>query len=155
MKALIWFLFGVTFCVLAYYLYTLDPASATGTAPPPAFHEKGREAVESVEGQLKARRLAPDDIRTDLAKSGSVVRRNAQVLGEKITDTRIAAMIHAKFVLHRELHAHDIAVECHDGNVTLRGSVGSHELIGKAVAIALDTEGVRAVDSKLSPTPSP
>src|SRR5207248_5618905 len=113
------------------------------------------EAVESIEGELKARHLDGDEVRADLARSGSVVRRNAHVLGEKIADARIAAVIHAKFVLHRELHAHDIVIESHDGNVTLHGVVGSHELIGKAVAIALDTEGVAAVASKLSLPPAP
>src|SRR2546423_484938 len=41
-------------------------------------------------------------------------------------------------------------VGCQDGTITLSGSVASEALIGKAVALALDSEGVRHVKSKLT-----
>ncbi|MGQ9695827.1 MAG: BON domain-containing protein [Thermodesulfobacteriota bacterium] len=48
-----------------------------------------------------------------------------------------------------DLSALSISVSTAAGRVTLSGTVGSPELIGKAVALALETEGVREVVSTL------
>ena len=157
MKAFVCFLLGIGFCGVVVYLFELSPTSLSASAADVSFHEKNRHAVDSIEEKLKEWRLGPDDIKSDLAKTGEVVRQNAQSAGEKINNARIVAVIKAKFVLHHELYAHEIDVDCHDGNVALRGYVGSHDLIGKAVALALDTDGVRHVVSNLGvqPTTSP
>ena len=42
-----------------------------------------------------------------------------------------------------------------EGTVTLTGTVGSAELIGRTVSLALDTEGVTEVVSLLTVSPAP
>jgi osmotically-inducible protein OsmY len=79
-----------------------------------------------------------------------VVRSKAAVAGEKITDARILTVIKAKYVLDRDLSAIDINVDCKDGDVVLNGTVASADLIGRAAVLALDTNGVRNVTSRLT-----
>jgi osmotically-inducible protein OsmY len=57
--------------------------------------------------------------------------------------------VKAKYILDRDLSACDIHVSVLDGRVTLSGSTGSPDLVGRAVALALDTDGVLGVDSKV------
>jgi hypothetical protein len=122
--------------------------------------DKGREAAtgakeaatgakEAVAGKAEDWKLTSADIKEELAKTGQVVRSKTAVIGDRIGDARIVAVVKAKFVLDRELSALDINVDCRDGDVSLRGTVATHELIGKAVVLALDTDGVRNVASKL------
>lgn len=94
-------------------------------------------------------RLTPDAIRQDLARTGEVVRSQAHVVGDKITDVRIVTVVKAKYILDRDLSACDIHVSVNNGQVVLVGSVGSLDLVGRAVALALDTDGVAGVKSRL------
>lgn len=112
-------------------------------------------ARDSASEQLRRLRLTSDDIRADLGRTGQVVRANARVAGERISDARILTVIKAKYVLDRGLSARDISVEVKDGDVVLLGTVPSEELIGKAVALALDTDGVRHVAARLAVPPRP
>ena len=43
-----------------------------------------------------------------------------------------------------------IRVDCRDGEVTLAGTVTNAENLGRAVALALDTDGVHNVISKIT-----
>src|ERR1700676_917130 len=61
-------------------------------------------------------------------------------------------IIKAKYVLDHDLSAIDISVDSQDGDVALGGTVSSPELVGKAVVLALDTDGVRGVTSKITVT---
>jgi osmotically-inducible protein OsmY len=72
------------------------------------------------------------------------------VAGEKISDVRILAVIKAKYVLDRDLSARDIAVDVSDGAVTLTGTVPSPEFVGRATALALETDGARSVTARLT-----
>ena len=73
--------------------------------------------------------------------------------GGSINDARIVAQINAKLVLDADLSARAIDVDCSGGRVTLRGTVPSEALLGRAVALALDTSGVANVASKVSVKP--
>ena len=108
---------------------------------------------DTISDKLAAWHLAPDDIRADLARTGEVVRAKSQVAGARIADARIVTVIKAKFVLDHYLSARDLRVESHDGQVTLAGTVSSPDLIGRAVALALDTDGVRNVASRITAQP--
>ena len=125
-----------------YQLRTPEPnapaAAQAGTSAPSGFDEKLREW-----------RLTPDDIKQDLAQTGGVVRNQAHAVGEKISDARILAVVKAKYILDRDLAGCDIHVSVADSRVSLSGSVGSPDLVGRAVALALDTDGVLGVDSKV------
>jgi hypothetical protein len=105
---------------------------------------------DSLEDKLRRWHLAPADIKNDIARTGEVVRTQAGRVGDKISDVSILTVIKAKYVLDRDLSASSIKVEVHDGRVTLDGTVQSNELLGRAVALALDTEGVTNVTARLT-----
>ncbi len=163
MKAIILLLIGGIFGAVALHLYTQReaerPAATSQTtekSPPndPSVADQARDTADSVKNaigdKLTEWHLTPDDIKNDLAKTGQVVRTKAQAVGEKIADGRIVTVIKAKYVIDRDLSAIDISVDSQDGAVALGGTVASPELIGKAIALALDTDGVRGVTSKIA-----
>jgi osmotically-inducible protein OsmY len=163
-NALILLLIGGILGAVALHLYTQREAQAqTAEASSPAQNpqpdnpslaDKARDSADSVKDAINDKltewHLTPDDIKNDLAKTGQVVRTKAQAVGEKIADGRIVTVIKAKYVLDHDLSAIDISVESNDGQVDLGGTVASPELIGKAIALALDTDGVRGVTSKIA-----
>ncbi len=158
MRLFLVFLIGLVIGAAAYYWYVQSsPAPAGPARTTAAARDKLRDAAatahDSVSEKLQEWKLTPSDIRADLAKTGQVVRSKGQELGAKIDDTRVVAVIKAKYVLDSELSARSISVECHGGEVTLTGTVGSTDLVGRAVALALDTRGVQHVAAHLSVQP--
>ena len=123
--------------------------------------EKAKESVETTAGRVKetiaakleALHLRPEDIKQELENTGKVVRRQAREMGATVADfaadARITATIKAKLVADSELSAWSISVNTTDRRVTLAGTVTSPELIGKAVLLAMETEGVTEVFSTL------
>lgn len=167
MRFLFVLLLGAVLGAAAMYMYDRDFSGVhhTNTAASYATTDSARDAADramaktratasdvsdAVSEKMQAWHLTPTDIRADLAKGGEVVRQNTARAREKVADVRIVAVIKAKFVLDRDLSATAIAVDSTDGNVTLTGTVASDALIGKAVAHALDTDGVTHVASKLT-----
>jgi len=138
MKYLLVFLLG--FALGAYVFRYHSPAAAADLTT----------ARTAVDDHLQQWRLTPDDIRSDLSQTGEVVRTQSARVGGKISDARITAVIKSKYVLDRDLSALDIHVDTHDGYVTLTGTAASAALIGRAVALALDTDGVTNVTAKLA-----
>jgi len=112
-----------------------------------------RQTVDTVEAKLVAWHLTGPDIEEELAKTGKVVRRQMREFGASVadvtSDTRITTQIKGKLTLNKELSAKSIAVSTTDGRVTLSGNVANAKLIGKAMALALETDGVREVSSTL------
>jgi len=112
-----------------------------------------KSARDAVQDQLRVLDLRPDDIKAELARTGQVVRRKAQEAGHALADAtadaRITAAIKAKLVTSRELSALDISVNTTAGVVTLSGLVSSPDNIGKAMLLAMQTDGVREVISTL------
>ncbi len=111
------------------------------------------EVKKLVDAKLEALELQSDKIRKELAEKGRVVRRKASEFGEKIADSaadaRLTAAIKAKLAVDGDLSALAISVSTTNGIVTLSGKVGSAELVGKAMLVALETDGVRQVISTL------
>jgi hyperosmotically inducible periplasmic protein len=169
MKTFLVFLFGIGVGALGLYLYLVPPELANGPgAASTKLADSARAAANSaaaktrdlagnvsdaIAGKIVAWHLTPEEIKADLAKTGQVVRDNAARTQEKMADVRIIAVIEAKFVLDRGLSVHAIDVASNNGNVTLTGSVPSADLVGKAVAHALDTEGVHHVVARLAVRP--
>lgn len=151
--ALIFFVLGAIAGAVGLHLYQRSESRAAARplrAPPAAAaHPKLTPAPSTLDQKLRQWRLTPNDIRHDLAKTGQVVRSRAAEVGSRIADARIVAVIKAKYVLDSELSALAINVDCHDGEVVLKGTVKSPHLIGRAVALALDTKGVKNVVSRL------
>ena len=112
-----------------------------------------RQTADTVEAKLLAWHLTGADIEEELSKTGKVVRRQMREFGSTVADAaadaRISTQIKGKLALNKELSAKAIAVSTTDGRVTLSGNVANARLIGKALALALETDGVREVSSTL------
>jgi hyperosmotically inducible periplasmic protein len=154
-NALIFFLVGAIAGAVALHYYQRrdqPPDGAVAATPPPAPSRTDAavsDASSTLQAKLKAWHLTPDDIKKDLSRTGQVVRSRAAEVGGRISDTRVVAVIKAKYLLDSQLSALSIDVDCHGGEVTLSGTVKTPELIGRAVALALDTDGVTNVVSRL------
>ena len=156
MGKLFFFLLGLLAGGYAVHVYEhREPAPApsnagTGATLGDKTRDTAANARDTISEKLRDWHLTGDDIKADLAKTGEVVRSKAAVAGDRISDARIVTVLKAKYVLDRDLSALDISVDCRDGHVTLTGTVASPDLVGKAVAIALDTSGVTHVVARLS-----
>ncbi len=108
---------------------------------------------DAVDAKMTAWHLRGDDIKDELSRTGKVLRRQASEFGVAVanatSDAAITAKIKAKYAIDRDLSAFGISVNTTDGRVTLAGNVTSHQQIGKAMLIALETDGVREVNSTL------
>ncbi|MFH0872503.1 MAG: BON domain-containing protein [bacterium] len=95
--------------------------------------------------------MRAEDIQKELVEKGRVVRRKARAIGEAAADAaldaRATATIMAKLAADPDLSVLSISVATAAGRGTLSGTVASPELIGKATALALETDGVREVVS--------
>jgi osmotically-inducible protein OsmY len=113
----------------------------------------GEKAKLALTAKLEALDLRSEDIQKELAEKGSIVRRKAREMGEAATDAaldaRVTATIKAKLAADADLSVISISVDTTDGRVTLSGTVASTELIGKAMTLALETDGVREVVSTI------
>jgi hyperosmotically inducible periplasmic protein len=111
------------------------------------------EAKRAVAAKLEVLQLRAQEIRDELQETGRVVRRKARDVGETVADAaadaRITAEIKRRLAADPELSAFTVSVSTTDGRVTLSGSVSSPELVGKAILLAMETEGVREVVSTL------
>ncbi len=115
------------------------------------------KTVDAVEARIDAFELRGKDIKEDIANTGRVVRRSVRATGASVADatrdTRITAAIKAKLLADGELSAWNISVATSDGMVTLSGHVATHDQIGRAMLMALETGGVQEVVSNLRVKP--
>lgn len=112
---------------------------------------------EAIQDKIKEFALDNDDIKDELARSGKVVRKIVRqvsaVVAEATADARISGAIKLKLVSDPDLAAWSISVSTTNGVVTLSGTVSSYDAIGKAMLIALETDGVHEVISTLQIKP--
>ena len=106
-----------------------------------------------IDAKLEVLELQAHKIQKEMAGKGRVVRRKAGELGERVADaaadTRTTTVIKAKLATDPDLSALAISVATTDGVVTLSGKVAEPELVGKAILLAFETDGVREVISTL------
>ncbi|MGH8736822.1 MAG: BON domain-containing protein [Burkholderiales bacterium] len=154
------FLLGVILGAAGYWFMLQQPVQHVGgvaqqkaTEAAEAVADAAKQARQAVAAKLEALQLRASDIGQELKQTGKVVRRNAREIGEAATDaaadTRVTAEIKRKLLADPELSSLGISVDTTDGRVTLAGTVSSADLIGKAMLLALETEGVRQVVSTL------
>jgi len=132
----------------------------TPPSPTPTISQRAENAVDktkeaavntkdAIAAKLVEWKLTPSDIKEDLQKTGRVVRDKSLAAGEKIGGTmdnaRIVTVINGKYIADSDLSALKINVDADNGVVTLTGKVDSLDLVGRAVALALNTEGVTQV----------
>jgi hyperosmotically inducible periplasmic protein len=129
-------------------------AEAAATQAQTSASDAGRHLSEAFNAKLETLELRSPQIKDELARTGKIVRRNARDFGDQVADaaadTRIIAAIKAKYAADSDLSVWQISVSCDLGRVTLAGTVSAEENIGKAVALALETDGVRDVTSTLA-----
>ncbi len=141
---------------IAAYLYFREPQNK------PTMEQAGDKVSEGAD-KLKKKwnekvpSMNTDDIRDELSKSGRVVRKKASEAGAAIADaaadSSVTTEVKSKLALDKELSAVKISVNTTKGVVTLSGSVSSHELIKKAMDIALEPQGASEVISTLQVEP--
>jgi len=120
-------------------------------------HSSASETASHLSDAFKAKMdaldLRSDQIKDELARTGKIVRRKAYDIGEKMADAaadaRIDAAIKSSYAVDPNLSVWQISVSSTQGHVTLSGTVSTPEDIGRAVALALDADGVRDVISTL------
>lgn len=116
-----------------------------------------QSARETIQDKLRSLHLSAGDISNELARTGRVMREKAQKAGQAISnataDARITTKIKAKLLTDTKLSGWDISVSTTDGVVTLSGRVASAADIGKAMLLAMETDGVRQVISTLQVKP--
>ncbi len=116
--------------------------------------EAGRHLSDAFKAKLETLDLRSDQIKDELARTGKIVRRKAHDLGDQVadaaTDARIVTAIKAKYAANADLSVWSISVSSDQGRVALSGTVSAEEYIGEAVALALETDGVRDVTSTLT-----
>ena len=114
-------------------------------------------AWDVLDAKLTDWHLRGDDIKDELSRTGKVLRRQAGDWGAAMagasSDAAITAKIKTKYALDHDLSVFGVSVNTTDGRVTLAGNVTSHQQIGKAMLIALETDGVREVNSTLQVKP--
>ena len=108
---------------------------------------------DALRAKLDTLDLHTDQIKDELARTGKIFRSKTQDAGTQVadaaSDARAVVEIKAKYAEDKTLSAWNISVGCTQGHVTLSGSVSSPDDIGRAVAIAMDADGVHDVTSTL------
>lgn len=112
----------------------------------------GTSSQSDLNTRITEWRLSGSEIQADLDRSVTIVRSKDSLVGAPTgasDDAILVAMVKGKFQADSELSSSSINVEAKDGEVTLKGSAGSAAIIGKAIALALDTQGVTKVSSDI------
>jgi len=119
--------------------------------------EAAHNMSDALRAKLDTLELRPDQIKDELTRSGKIFRRKAQDPGEQtpdaVSDARVITDTKARYAADPTLSASNISVASSQGHLSLSGTVTSPEDIGKAVAIALDMDGVRDVTATLEVKP--
>jgi osmotically-inducible protein OsmY len=147
-RMLLCFLIGVAAGALGYwYLQQEEGKRAIAEA---------RETIAS--GTEKAKGVVShgmDEIKEEMSRTGRVIRDKAKDLGRPTTNAvaavpnASAAAIGSKLATDPSLSGQRIRVDVADGVATLAGTVATYEQIGRAMKVALESDGVHRVISLL------
>jgi osmotically-inducible protein OsmY len=103
-----------------------------------------------VTARISEWKLAPTDLQADLDKGTTIVRTKQDVAGAPTgttDDSVIESMVKGKIQADPQTANAMIDVSAHNGEVSLKGSADSATILGRAIALALDTQGVTKVSS--------
>lgn len=157
MKTFLALVAGVAIGIAAVWYFNHDKNNSQFKSAGEEIKSTAQNAGDTIADKLRSWHLDSESISNELAKTGKVIREKTSEAGKSISDAtadaRVTTDIKAKFVKDSELSAWDIHVSTTDGVVTLSGTVSSPELIGKAMELALDTDGARQVISTLQVKP--
>jgi osmotically-inducible protein OsmY len=97
-------------------------------------------------------RLGDAELQADLDRGVAIVRTKDTVAGAPTGNTDdqvIETMVKGKLQADSDTAKAMIDVKAKNGEVTLKGSADSASQIGRAIALALDTQGVTKVSSEV------
>lgn len=133
-------------------------ATTASTTPPPAsadsFAKSANNAINSVAGTAHQMewKLTGDDIKDDLAAGRTIERSKAGAPtgGVKVDRSDLKKTVEARLQADSEISAMPIDVDAdRDGQINLSGKANTTDQVGRTIALALDTEGVTKVVSKI------
>ena len=157
MRILLTLVIGIAIGGAAVWFYSTNRGRDTAQSTGDQITSGAKAARDTVEDKLKGIDLRPEDIKDQLARTGKVVWKKAgeagQAIADATADARITGLIKGKLVASRDLSALNISVNTTAGIVTMSGTVQTEEDIGKAMALAIQTDGVHQVISTLQVKP--
>jgi len=157
MKIFLTLLVGIAIGIAAVWYFNHDKNNSQFQTAGQEIKSTAQNAGDALSDKLHSWNLDREHITNELANTGRVIRDKANAAGQALkdatADARVTTAIKAKYVKYSDLSAWDIHVSTTDGIVTLSGTVESPDLIGKAMGLALDTEGARQVISTLQVKP--
>ena len=153
MKAFLALIVGIALGIAAVWYFNHNKNNSQFSSAGQEIKSTAQSAGNTLDAKLQSWHLDRDSITNELARSGRVIRDKASQAGNAVkdatADARVTASIKAKLVRDPDLSAWGVHVSTTDGVVTLSGSVSSPELIGKAMELALDTDGAQQVVSTI------
>jgi hyperosmotically inducible periplasmic protein len=157
MRVFLALIVGIIIGAAALWFFTTNQGRSGAQNAGDQIQHAASSARDAIETKLRELNLGTNDIKEELAKTGRVVRTKAkeagQALADATADARATAAIKTKLLASRDLSAMSISVNTTGGVVTLSGSVPSADQIGKAILLAMETDGVREVISTLQVKP--
>ena len=157
MRTFLALVLGVAFGAAAVWFYSTYRNDPRMRSAEQKVENAAKTTSDAAQDKLRALHLSSEDIKEELARTGGVVRREASAAGyalaDATADARITTAIKTKLLTSRDLSAFNISVNTTAGVVTLSGFVSSSEHIGKAILLAMETDGVREVLSTLQVKP--
>lgn len=144
---------GIAIGVAAVWLYQDNRHRSSLQKAGDQIEQAAKSAGAAIQEELHSLHLTREDITNELAKTGRIMRRKVAEAGQAISDAtddaRITATVKAKLLGDPDLSGWAISVSTTDGVVTLSGKVSSPEDIGKAIVLAMQTDGAREVISTI------
>jgi len=97
-------------------------------------------------------RLSTTEIQSDLDRGVTIVRTKDNVVGAptgSTDDAVIKTMVKGKLQADSQTAKASFDVDAKNGEVMLKGNADSAATVGRAIALALDTQGVTKVSSDI------
>jgi len=94
--------------------------------------------------------LGATDIQSDLDRGVTIVRTKENVVGAptgSTDDEVVKTMVKGKLQADSDTAKASIDVDAKNGEVMLKGNADSAKTVGRAIALALDTQGVTKVSA--------
>ncbi|MDO8539003.1 MAG: BON domain-containing protein [Opitutaceae bacterium] len=126
--------------------------SIAGTTSSTSSSTEVAAASTDVTTRITEWRLSPAEIQTDLDGGVAIVRTKETTVGAptgSTDDSVIETMVKGKLQADPETAKAMIDVKAKSGEVSLKGSADSASVVGRAIALALDTQGVTKVSSEI------
>jgi osmotically-inducible protein OsmY len=112
-------------------------------------------AAQGMVGQARMMewKLSASDIQADLANNNPIVRTKNNAAGTptgNVDKSVLKSSVESRLAANSDLAALKLDVDADkDGEINLSGKASSAEQVGRAIALALDTDGVNKVTSKI------